>query len=86
MAPKAVDAVETLQPESTLSRAWPAPTRVRPISRAGGASTGDIQGALPLFVHLAGSPPRANGPRGGHGPLLQQLARFRGRWRADQPL
>jgi hypothetical protein len=27
MAPKAVNAAETLQPEQSLSRAWPAPTR-----------------------------------------------------------
>jgi len=45
----------------------------RAVPTAGGASAGDIQGALPLLVRPAAKPPRATGPRGGHGPLLQEL-------------
>ncbi len=40
-------------------------------SAMGGTATGDIQGVLPLLVRQAAKPPRAIGPRGGHGPLLQ---------------
>jgi len=75
MAPKAMDASGPLQPERSLSRAWPAPTKTPPTPTVRGASTGDIQGALPLLVRQAAPPPRATGPRGGPWP--------RKRWRKE---
>ncbi len=51
------------------------------ISTAIGASTGDLQGVLPLLVRRAAEPPRASGPRGGHGPLLQERDHSHGDWR-----
>ncbi len=118
MPPKAVDAVEALHPEPSLSRPWAAPTTAPSMPIAGGASTGGYtrgpspcwyvlrpsrrgppareaamgrsynsavlahlgrridggiyKGSLPLLVRPAAKPPRAAGPRGGHGPLLQQ--------------
>ncbi len=45
MAPKAVDAAESLHPERSLSRAWPAPTRDSPTSTVGDASTTPVGGA-----------------------------------------
>jgi hypothetical protein len=45
MAPKALDALEALQPKPSLSRAWPAPTRARPRPSVGGASIALVGGA-----------------------------------------
>ncbi len=46
MAPKAVNALAALQPESALSRAWPAPTEnAWPIPTAGGTSAALVGGA-----------------------------------------
>jgi hypothetical protein len=44
MPPKAVDAAEALRPEPTLSRPWAAPTKARPASTGGRASTAPVGG------------------------------------------
>ena len=63
MPAKAVDALEALQPEQSLSRPWAAPTEKRgAFQRQVAHQPGDIQGAPPLLVRHAAKPPRAARP------------------------
>ncbi len=60
MPPKAVYARNRLTRNRRFRGHGPLLQERHPLQRSAGHPPGDIQGALPLLVHPAGSPPRAN--------------------------
>jgi hypothetical protein len=72
MAPKAVDARKRFNRNGRFRGHGPLLQQRGRIPRSVAHPQGDIQGAPPLLVRHAGTPPRATGPRGGHGPLLRK--------------